>query len=349
MVSVFIVNFNTTRMTNACIKSFIEKNKRLKYKIYILDNSTNEKFSLDKTLAKHKIKIIDNTDDKLFNFSLLKSKCIELNNFSPNKQYPQFNSIQHSMSIQWIIDNSKTNDILILDSDTIVKRDIDFINRKYITCADVQLYDSRYSTLKNRFVPFIQYFNKKLIKKYKVKYFDEFRFNGGMSGRPNSYDTGTSFFEDVYKISNGTQQFYKVIDFSKYIYHLKAGSWKNLGREIPNEYISNSNKVLVCLLFITENNFKHMYEIIHSVKGQIIEYNMRFLILVSSSIKNRIKEKIYDEYIDSSRLLILTEDKLESDFILNKYNFLIKNKKYIIIDDILTDSLCLYKISKGIY
>lgn len=41
------------------------------------------------------------------------------------------------MTIQWLIDNIGYDGMVLLDSDVIVKRNIDFINSKYITVADI--------------------------------------------------------------------------------------------------------------------------------------------------------------------------------------------------------------------
>ena len=112
--------------------------------------------------------------------------------------------------------------MLLFDSDTVLHKDIDFIDDNIVTAADIQTrpIDFRKKQYVPRFVPFIQFFNVNLINKFNIKYFDSRRIGENHYG-DRIYDTGSSFYDDI--ISKKAK--YKKINFKAYVDHLNAGSW----------------------------------------------------------------------------------------------------------------------------
>lgn len=224
-VDIYIINFNTPELVNFLIRSIIKNVKSLFYRIIVLDNSTVKKFSLDESidLKGYSVLILDNTEKKLFNTDIFVEKYSKVES---NNNYASF---RHAISIQWILDTAKKDDIILLDSDTVVKRDIDFVEDEYITIADVTT-----DKIKNRFLPFIQYFNIKKIQQFQLKYLDVDRMRGGENiENSKKYDTGASFYEDIVQRKIP----YNTINYNVYIDHLKGGSWldKNDKEFIENE------------------------------------------------------------------------------------------------------------------
>lgn len=213
-IGIYICNYNTNTYTNNCIKSVIDKIKSFTYSIYVFDNS--DKIIFDNI---YNVNVIDNTDSKILNFN----KFIEgIKDTTKNN----FGSLKHSLSIDYILKKSNHNNILLLDSDTILLRDIDFIDDNYITISDRKEFDYKYTNksgarlYKRRFLPFIQYFNKKKILENNLDYCDNNRIVG-INTCDVLYDTGASFYEDVlkYKLE------FKIINHYKYIKHYGGKSW----------------------------------------------------------------------------------------------------------------------------
>lgn len=133
-----------------------------------------------------------------------------------NLDQAKHGSLKHAYTIQYLLDHEKNN-FIILDSDTEVLHDFDFIEDGYLTIASICR-----KTFVPRFVPFIQYFNVDLIKNYKIKYFDKYRILFGKNLQTYFlFDTGCSFYFDI----TNNKLPYKEIDYMKYVKHLGGGSW----------------------------------------------------------------------------------------------------------------------------
>ena len=206
-IIIAIINYNTNDYTNNCIKSILDKCSLKNYKILVFDNS--DKINFDNI---YKVDVIDNTESKIIDFSeyLKNAKEYTLNNYG---------SAKHTITIDYMIKKIGVDNILLFDSDTILLRDIDFIDVKYITIAD--LISTTYSRFYNRrFLPFIQYFNCKKINDHKLDYYDKNRMLG-VSKNDYLYDTGSSFYEDVLKLDSE----FKRIKYKDYIIHYGRKSW----------------------------------------------------------------------------------------------------------------------------
>lgn len=224
-VTVTICNFNTTEMTTDCILS-IRKNSGLKKtKFVVLDNSyPNKKFQMSNKLNGIDIQLIDNSNGKIIDFNAALKKFSKIPIKANNN-----GSLKHCLSIQFLLNACRSRDMLLFDSDTILLKQIDFINPAYVTIADLEKKGDPCSRApcgkylsETRFLPFIQYFNCDLIKRKALKYFYPNRIHGGLTFSGNYYDTGASFYEDVI---NANLPF-KRIQYKEYINHLDHGSWR---------------------------------------------------------------------------------------------------------------------------
>jgi hypothetical protein len=65
-LTVFVVNFNTTGMTNACIDRILQHCGNYNFKILVLDNSTTHKFVLYN--SSDRIKVVDNTKNQIIDY-----------------------------------------------------------------------------------------------------------------------------------------------------------------------------------------------------------------------------------------------------------------------------------------
>lgn len=228
MITIAICNFNTTELTNGCIRSIQLRYAKKNYKIVVLDNSDKISFSLDSTLNNNacNISVLDNTKQQLIDFDhIMKTSPYKLMPFNANN----FGSLKHACSIQFLLNICCTDCMLLFDSDTILLQDIDFIDTKYASIADLEengkigRNGKTYSSF-TRMLPFIQFFNVKMIQEHKIAYFDYARMHGILApNRGNYYDTGASFYADL--ISNKLP--IKRIDYNQYIKHLDHGSWSD--------------------------------------------------------------------------------------------------------------------------
>lgn len=207
-INVLIVNYNTQKLTEACIKSINKHTPGVN--IYIFDNSDKEKF----TNTFSNVTIIDNTEGQVINFDEW------LKNFPEHEKSPigngnNYASSKHCISVQKAIDIIDDN-IILMDSDVLIKKDISELwDEKYI-------YVGGYEHNKwhdKRLMPFICFINVNMCKKYGIKYFDENRIVG-LTVNGEKYDTGCSFYVDSEKYEH------KEINIFGYIKHFAQGSWK---------------------------------------------------------------------------------------------------------------------------
>lgn len=213
-----IVHFNTPELT-ACLCSSIRKYYQTN-EIIIFDNSTIKQFPKD-LIDVFDITYIDNTTNKILNFEQLFSKykkdprIVKQNNLG---------SANHCITIDFLIKYINTNFIL-LDSDVLLKTQIDFIDEKYITIGALSS-DERKLNLNRqlRIFPFLQYFNVTKIKQYNISYFNSSEIVG-IDSQKQIYDTGASFYKTL--CISHANEIKSNVNIYKYIVHLNSGSWSH--------------------------------------------------------------------------------------------------------------------------
>jgi disulfide oxidoreductase YuzD len=216
-INILIVNYNTQRLTDACINSINKHTKDTS--IYVFDNSDKEPFinTFDN------VKIIDNTKGQIINFDEWLEKYPTKNQMSNN-----YGSAKHTYTVEKFMQMFDRNFILI-DSDVLVKKDIS------------ELYDDRYifvgeklnklSFWRERIAPYICFINNKMCKKNDIHFFDENRCTQ-ISKEGYAYDSGASFLDDASKFNH------KFINCDDYIVHYGAGSWLNSNKANIDEWIN---------------------------------------------------------------------------------------------------------------
>lgn len=210
-----IVHFNTPELTG-CLCGSIRK-FHPEAEIVIFDNSDKRPFKNIETLCDV---YYDNTQGQLLDFTK------EFSGLPIVERIWKMNkcgSAKHCRTVQWLFDNITDDEFVLLDSDVLLTRKLDFLKSDFICSATYEIFPG----MKNRFLPFVTYFNLKKIKENVIQYFDEKRMNG-LSKFGGPYDTGASFLEDVVK----KKLPYKNINYKNYLVHFRNGSWSNKSYQI---------------------------------------------------------------------------------------------------------------------
>lgn len=222
MKNILIVNYNTQKLTDACIKSINKHTPNAN--IFIFDNSDKEKYV--NTFSN--VTIFDNTEGQLINFESW------LNTFPEHEKSPigsknNYASSKHCASIQKAIDLIGDN-IILMDSDVLIKKDISELWDE--KCIYVGGYEHN-KWHDKRLMPFICFINVKMCKELGIKYFDENRIVG-LTINGEKYDTGCSFYVDSQKYNH------KEINIYDYIIHYAQGSWKRKNDENEKKWLEEN-------------------------------------------------------------------------------------------------------------
>lgn len=210
MITFAIVHFNTPELTSCLCGSILKHHSDSK--IVIFDNSTYRPF--DKDLFINMV-YYDNTNGHIINFDKELQKYPEREITKQKNSGCNFGSVKHSLSIEWLCTNLNENFVL-LDSDVLLKRPIDFIDENYICVSDtIKVYE------KYRISPMMAYINVSKMKEYNMHFFDGKRMHS-LTKEMFKYDTGMSFYEDCCKV-----KLFKKINSKDYIEHYGNGSWRN--------------------------------------------------------------------------------------------------------------------------
>lgn len=226
-----IVHYNTPMLTTCLISSI--------YKIYptatviVFDNSDVSPL-YSSAIRHYSIRYYDNTHQDIINFA----DEIKAANLPVDERFARINnlaSVKHCCTVDWLLQYLPYDEIILLDSDILLFKPLDFSTRHVITAGqlseeEVETRDER----RYRILPYCQYFNLNLIRRYNLHYFDAKRIivflNQEKVGRW-AYDTGASFYEDV--ITQYPRLCRTDIDLDKYIVHYKGGSWATNTKTVP--------------------------------------------------------------------------------------------------------------------
>ena len=217
--NVLIVNYNTTLLTQCCIKSINKFTPGCK--IYVFDNSDKEFF----VNIFDNVKVFNNTNSGIIDFnkwlSGIKTKV-------PNG----YQSAKHCYSIQKSIDIIDDN-IVLLDSDVLLKKDItDLFDENYIYVGDSEKYKGV-----ERVIPYCCFINVNECKKQGITYYNEQYM---LALTPNNvYDTGAYFYMRCKDFPH------KRINYNDYVVHLDNGSFWYDNKKRQEIFLSN-NKHLWC-------------------------------------------------------------------------------------------------------
>ena len=225
MFDCVIVNYNTTLLTNACIRSL--KNTGTSCRITVFDSSDEEPLEL----YEDGVNVIDNTKGQVIDFKKFLDQY-------PNKKPSSTNwaSPRHSKTIDTLFDLFPDG-FVHLDSDIIVKRNLDeLFNPNYAACASyipARIVRNKPSLRFPRLHPCVMYINVPMCKEHNIRFFDD-RRNMGLTRTPKM-DTGCSFLQDIEK----NHLPIKIINAEDYVAHLHMGSWKRETRLIKKFILTN--------------------------------------------------------------------------------------------------------------
>lgn len=212
-----IVHFNTPELTS-CLCSSIKKNHP-DARIIIFDNSNKRPFIYKDILCDE---YFDNTHSQLIDFE---QEFKQYNIVEKVYKLNKCGSAKHCRTIQWLFDNLKLKEFILLDSDVLLIKPFDFIDKNFSCIATYE----QFKGMKDRLLPFVCYFNFEKLKG--INYFDANRMNG-LSIAGEMYDTGASFTEDLIK----NNKLYKNINYKDYLVHYRAGSWDSINHSKNDEY-----------------------------------------------------------------------------------------------------------------
>ena len=220
MVNVLIVNYNTQKLTNACICSVNKFTPDAT--IYVFDNSDKEPF-----VNTHKnVQVLDNTKSQIIDFNIILNKYENKTSYGAKSN---FGTLKHCLSVDKCFDLINDNFIL-LDSDVLVKKDLtEIYDDKYIYVGDVF---SEGLSKNLRLSPHVCFINVNKSKENNIRYFDEKRIVG-LSKEGDDYDTGSSFYFDTINFDN------RKIKESDYIIHFGAASWSRKDAPSINTWLKN--------------------------------------------------------------------------------------------------------------
>ena len=213
--NICIIHFNTPILTRCLVRSINKYTPGTN--IYIFDNSDKEPF----VNFFDNVTVFDNTHGQFVDFDKeLEKYPLRVKSRGKTNNY---GSAKHAMSIQKCIELIG-EDFVLLDSDVLLKRDISPVwNENYVWVAGVE--DWQNKTLvgakkRKRICPFLLYMNVRKMTELGITFYDDTHMLGLNNGpKCEEYETGVWMYETTPKNKR------KVINYSDYIVHFRAGSW----------------------------------------------------------------------------------------------------------------------------
>lgn len=252
MATFAIVDFNTSKLTNALIKSILNNIKNFEYNIIIFDNSDKQKFILDKSISNkcHDIIIYDNSRGNIIKFDPLIEKYVTDKEIGRANNYGSF---KHTVTIDYMLTKIPEvyDNVILCDSDIIIKKDIDFIDESVVSAGSI--IPINYRNL-DRLCPFLQYINKKMMSERKLRYFDPSWAYGCSTVFPYT-DTGYSMLKDI----RSKNLPFKNINIFDYCDHLGSASFVDSRRNRIDGFIrSHKEYIEESVCFFTSVDEKYM-------------------------------------------------------------------------------------------
>ena len=230
--NILIVNFNTQKLTEACIKSVNKSTPGCN--IYVFDNSDKEPF----VNVFDNVHVFDNTKNEIIDFDSILEEYE--NRFLSGGRVNNFGSFKHCISVDVCFDLIP-NGFVLLDSDVLVKKNLSSLFDE--TCIAVGAIE-RMTHFKSRFAPYVMYINTAMCLEKGIRFYNKNHMFGFKSSKEaEDYDTGCWFYEAIQPFKK------KSISYRTYVLHFRAGSWledaetKHRYKTIPPERWLNSNKM----------------------------------------------------------------------------------------------------------
>lgn len=233
---VLIVHYNTPELTDAAILS-LRKHGGEDYHFTIFDNSDARPFAKQM----NGVDVIDNTLGKEIDLDAEIRKFPNRSRKMGNAHVGDFPSARHMLSVQWFMDNFDGDGFLLMDSDVLIRENIDFMFMPdQCTCGHIQTWQRAGNPgKKDRLVPLVCYIGVKKCKECGVSYFNpDMTFalhDGGEANTENWYDTGSSFLYEIRSHKNGACG--KRIDIRPLMVHYGSASWKNTDTDAQQKWL----------------------------------------------------------------------------------------------------------------
>jgi hypothetical protein len=242
---VAIIHYNTPELTEAAVLS-LRKHGGQDYAVTIFDNSDRRPF----TKKMPGVRVIDNTRGQYIDFDK------ELEKF-PNRIERQgcakgctFGSAKHMMCVQWLWDNELRDGFLLMDSDVLILKNLDFMFDDDECCVGyVQKWIKSANPCKiDRLVPLLLWINVPMCEAGGARFYDPERSFALVGGNPyarsNWYDTGASFLEDIRtkKPACHGVTLARNVYLSLFI-HYGSASWKNNDQAAHVEWLEKNREL----------------------------------------------------------------------------------------------------------
>lgn len=234
--NILIVNYNTTKLTQCCIRSVNIHTPGCH--IYVFDNSDKESF----VNIFDNVTVFDNTKGEIIDFEKWLSGYPQRS--SSMGRTNNYASAKHCYSIEKGMDLIGEN-FLLLDSDVLIKKDIsDLFDNNFIYVGD-----NEYWRAIKRVIPYICFINVDMCKKNGVHYYDDNYMHGLFKTRESDkYDTGANFYLSASNLPH------KDIKCNDYIEHLHGASWRGSVYNTAEEWLLKNKH-----LWQEEKNKKVIY------------------------------------------------------------------------------------------
>ena len=207
-MTVAIVNYNTTELTDAAIRSVRKHTPGCQ--VIVFDNSDKTPF----VPSVPDVEVLDNTKGQIVDFDEMLSRYPNRETGERNRS--NFGSAKHCMSVDKLM-NMLPDGFVLMDSDVLVTRDISELVSNAVVCGTVGIKEGV-----QLFLPYICWLNVPLLQYHHIRYFNGDKMWALSDIYPNNrYDTGAWLYEEV----NTKNLVYKSVDIMDYIVHFGHGSW----------------------------------------------------------------------------------------------------------------------------
>ena len=230
---VAIIHYNTPELTEATILS-LRKHGGEEYEVTVFDNSapaidqkTGEQYeSRPFTAEMPGVTVIDNTKGQVIDFEKELAKYPDKSTDIGCVKSCVFGSDKHMMSVQYLMDHVLTDGFLLMDSDILIRQNVDFMFQEdqccvgHITnCSGPKAYP--------RLAPMLLWIGAKMCKDGGAVFFDPERawalHKGGFGNKKNGWDTGAALLQDIQ--TKKPQCHGRRIDIRPLMFHFGSGSW----------------------------------------------------------------------------------------------------------------------------
>lgn len=213
--NVAIVNYNTTSLTEAAIRSLMKHTNGCH--VYVFDNSDKQPFKTN--IAN--VEVIDNTKQQLVNFDEELKKYPS--KWERDVRKSNYGSMKHTMSVDKLME-LLPNGFVLMDSDVLIKDDIKALWDNNCACCGTEDVKHNVPLL----MPFLCYLNVPKLKENGIRYYNGQKMWALSDVEPNQhYDTGAWLLEDVRRHSLPVSY----INIWRYVIHYGHGSWRGSNAE----------------------------------------------------------------------------------------------------------------------